>query len=99
MQEQLEARIKELSAQIKERNEELGNAMQQLAEMQTDLKIGDRITWDRHGSVYELAAIKPWYGKEPKLFGMKIKKDGTPGKLWQTLYIPYGKQIVKVSGN
>ena len=96
MKDKLEARIKELDAQISELSAERSTAKQQLAEIATNLKVGDRVTYEGAKCVWELTAIRPGYGKEPKFFGAKIKKDGTPGLLVsQILQAPYGKTLVK----
>jgi hypothetical protein len=93
--ENLKARIAELDAQIKILSEERGQLRQQLAEMQTTLKVGDLVTYEGAKHVWELREIKPGYGSEPKYFGAKLKKDGTPGlhvgEIW---HVPYGKRLV-----
>ena len=91
----LKTRITELDAQIKALSEERAKLRQQLAEMQTTLKIGDLVTYEGAKHVWELREIKPGYGNEPKYFGAKLKKDGTPGlhvgEIWR---VPYGKRLV-----
>lgn len=93
--ENLKARIAGLGEQIKTLKEEQAQLKQQLAEMQTTLKVGDRVTYEGAKAVWELTAIMPGYGGEPKYFGAKIKKDGTPGvvnsEIWR---VPYGKRLV-----
>ena len=96
--ENLKARIAELDEQIKTLAEERAQLKQRLAEMQTTLKVGDRVTYEGAKAVWELTAIKPGYENEPRYFGAKIKKDGTPGanvgEIWQ---VPYGKRLVVVN--
>lgn len=93
--ERLKARITEFNAQINVLSEERGQLMQQLAEMQTTLKVGDLVTYEGAKDVWELRKIKPGYRSEPKYFGAKLKKDGTPGlhvgEIWN---VPYGKRLV-----
>lgn len=96
--EQLEARINDLSAQISVLAKERENYRQQYAEMQTDLKVGDRVTYKGAKYVWQLTQICPGWGNTPKFFGAKIKKDGTPGAVDQEIWgIPYGKKLAKVA--
>ena len=86
----IKERINELNVQISTLTEYRAQLKQQLAEMQTPFKVGDWVTYDGAKAIWELRAIRPGYGDEPKYFGNKIKKDGTPGMrtseiwLWRT---------------
>lgn len=53
MKNQLEARINELDEQIADLRKKRDTAKQQLAEMQTDLKVGDRVTYEGAKDVWE----------------------------------------------
>ena len=91
----MEKRIKELSDQIAVLNQELSDLRQQQAEGRTALRVGDRVTYEGAGCVWELRGIRPGYGKEPKFFGAKIKKDGTPGAVVSEIFTPFKKQLVQ----
>jgi hypothetical protein len=92
--EDLKTRIAELDVQIFDLGQERGNLRQQLAEMNTAFKVGDRVTYEGAKCVWVLTAIKPGYRDEPKYFGSKIKKDGTPGVNVNEIWQAWGKKFV-----
>lgn len=85
--EALKSRLAELSEQIAALQREEAALRQQLAEAQTDIKVGDRVKLEGTNMVWKIDSIRPGYSNEPKYFGRKIKKDGTPGvqvhEVWQ----------------
>lgn len=90
-QEEMQARIESLSEQIKAQTNELAQLRLRLAESQTTLKIGDRVTYQGAKYVWELTKIKPGYAflngpGTPRFEGKKIRKDGTPGMLEGEIY-------------
>lgn len=97
----LQARIDELGAQIQMLCDERQQIKQRLAEMQTTLKVGDRVTYDGAKDVWELRAIIPGYNGRPRYYGARIiKKYGTPAarvaEIWQ---VPLGKHLVAIDAD
>lgn len=97
MQKELKAKIDALAKKIALLCAEKNELMIRYAEGQTDLKVGDRVTYEGAKYVWELRAIKPGCSGEPKFFGAKIKKDGTPGKDVNDIYVPYKKELVRAN--
>ena len=96
MKEQIEVRIKELDSLIKELSLERKELEQQRAEMQTDLRVGDRVTYEGANCVWELTRIIAGYFNKPDFYGRKIKKDGTPGVVVKSIVGNYNKPLFKV---
>ncbi len=84
--EAFKTRLAEISGQIAALQREEADLRQQLAEAQTDIKVGDRVKIEGKDEVWEISSIKPGYSNQPKYLYRKIKKDGTPGvriyELW-----------------
>lgn len=93
---QWEQRESNLEDEIRSLNEELHKVRDQLAGMQTDLKVGDLVLYN--GEKWVIVAIKPGYGKEPKIMGKKVKKNGLPGTLVREMWrSSYGAPIKKIT--
>ena len=85
--EALKARLAALAAQIGELEREEADLRQQLAEAQTDIKVGDRVKIEGKDAVWEISSIRPGHNNQPKYFYRKIKKDGTPGVRIHEMYL------------
>ena len=95
----LQARLTELRDQIRERSDEARRIKQALAERAATVRVGDRVTWQGGSDVWEITAIRPGFGNDPKYFGKKIKKDGTPGVRIVEMWRAYGKDLILVEAN
>lgn len=97
---ELKKRLAELVSQIDDLSTQREKVRQQIAELSTTLKVGDRVSYEGAELIWELREIKPGYGDgcQPKFFGSKLKKDGTPSAAILEIYqVPYNKKLVLAS--
>ena len=96
--EALKARLAAIAAQIAELECEEADLRQQLAEAQTDIKVGDRVKIEGKDAVWEISSIRPGHNNQPKYLGRKIKKDGTPGARICELFLR-GRNVLVVTSD
>lgn len=90
---EIDARLAELGRQRADIDYEINGLRQRLAELSTELRLGDRVIYREEE--FELSAILPGYNpRDPKIMGRKIKKDGTPSIAERELY-GYGKFLTR----
>jgi hypothetical protein len=96
--QQMKDRVAELTARINEMTKERNKLNQMIAELSTELKVGDRVRIEggRNSAEYELTAITLGYGDMPRFMGAKIRKDGTPSIRESWLWARSGDRLVKV---
>lgn len=75
--DEIKTRLYELNGQMRTLNDEHARLAQQLAEMSTPFKVGDRVR--QKGVLYEVSRISPGYRMDARLFGKQIKKGGAAG--------------------
>lgn len=92
----IEAMKAELTA-LDEQSAELAklrkDLRQRIANAQAEFKVGDRVTHDGAKHTWEITGIVPGYYSKPDYIGSKLKKDGTPSKVANRIYLPYGKSL------
>lgn len=95
----LQARLAELNATINVLSAERDEVRNQIAQLNSKLKVGDRVTYLGATWVWEVLAIRPGYtdGSTPRLMAARIKKDGTPGAQVNELWVPGGKDLILVN--
>jgi len=83
--DKIAARIRELRGEREKIDQRIRELSQQLAEMSTEFKVGERVIYC--GDEFELSAIRPEFNpRNPDLYGRKIKRDGTPSIAERRLY-------------
>jgi predicted Mrr-cat superfamily restriction endonuclease len=90
MTQMLYDRVREIRAHMAEKQKELEEVMAQIAQTKTEFKVGDLVYVPGCGEdKYQISRIESHIGDkdfQPKFFGRKLRKDGTPGKefeLWR----------------
>ena len=99
MKEKLIDRIAELTSQIDTLTKEKASVKQELANISTEFKIGDRIQidTDKTGTIYQITSVQSGYNPSmPNHYGAKIKKDGTPGKCSSRIYCWGNSKLMRV---
>ena len=100
MKEKVIERIKMLDSQIDVLMKERVSARQELANLSTEIQMGDRVKIDpdETGTVYQITSIHPGYNpSRPDHYGAKIKKDGTPGERISRIYLWGSSKLVKLA--
>ena len=92
----MKQRIDELTAQINKLTVERNELRKQYAVAQTGLKIGDRVAIQGRPETWQLHKIATGYTDKSVFFGMKIRKDGTPGVRVSRIWLGRGDALVKV---
>jgi hypothetical protein len=87
--EAMKAELRELNAQAEALDKKRRELRQQIADAQAKFKAGDRVTYDGAKYVWQITGIGVGYSNEPKYFGAKLKKDGTPGVMTGEIWMPY----------
>lgn len=87
--EAIKAELRELNAQAEAMDKKRRELRQHIADAQAAFKAGDRVTYDGAKDVWQITGIGVGYRNEPTYIGAKLKKDGTPGKLAGTIWVPY----------
>ena len=90
---EITSRLSELGSQINLLSAERNVLRYERAELQSHFKVGDRVTYEGAKHVWEVSCVAPG-SADPKIYGKKIKKDGTPGKLEQWIYSSRGPIIL-----
>ena len=91
--EAMKAELRELNAQAEAMDTKRRELRQQIADAQAKFKVGDRVTYDGAKYVWQITSIGPGYSNEPKYFGAKLKKDGTPGMMIGNICVPYDVKL------
>ena len=91
--EAMKAELLELNKQAEAIGKRRMELKLQIAKAQAAFNVGDRVTHDGATCVWQITSIAPGWGNEPKYYGAKLKKDGTPGKLSNTIWVPYDKPL------
>lgn len=95
--EQIKARLAEIRNEIEQRQAEVRELDQQLANLSAEFKVGDRITYEGAKAVWEIRDIRPGIWADFAYHGSKLKKDGTPGALVSHILKPYNKPFILAS--
>lgn len=92
MQEELERLNRTIAALIEQRED----LRQKIVEAAATFAVGDRVTYEGAKDIWQITSIRPGYVNEPRYFGAKIKKDGSPSVVSRELWTPFSKRLGKI---
>lgn len=99
MEAKLRNELADIRSALKRLSAKEAQLRQQLAELLSPFKAGDRISCKGGEDVFEIAEIRPGYNdKAPTYIACKIKKDGTPSKRKTVLYSHISRPLVLFQG-